>query len=130
LSFAESSVAVVEPATEPMYKSKPMPIPCVLDEKNIRAAIRYGLIGHGWIADDTEPGKVKATLVKGDVKLVIAMPFNDQVVNIVYDSSENMGYAKAEDGTEQIAYNYNRWIKTVVKETRRSLKRNCLGRGR
>ncbi|MZR32225.1 hypothetical protein [Sneathiella litorea] len=104
---------------EPVYNAEANPIPVKLQEgsmENIGTIIQTSAINRGWIVNDVEPGKMKATLHNRTHVAVIEITYTKTDYSINYVSSDDLLY----DGSK-IHRNYNKWIRTLQNDINKNL---------
>lgn len=107
-----------------VYNPDPITVPCALSAEKVRAAVRTGVLGRGWIPTDKGAGVVEARLDKRKHVAVVHIKHSPKTVGILYHSSENLDYS-GEGAGATIHHNYNNWIKNIEKDITLNLSKAC-----
>jgi hypothetical protein len=128
-SVAATALLVAVPvatwaATQPVYNPEPIQVPCSMGVEKIRAAVRTGVLGRGWIPTDKGAGVIEAKIDKKNIVAVVTITFDAKTVRIRYKSSEGLSH-EGEGTNETIHSRYNGWIKNIEKDITIGLSRAC-----
>lgn len=112
--------------TGPLVNPDPIPVPDGLTMKDVRKAIKAGMVERGWGLEKDKPGEIIAVLHIRKHMAKVRIQYDTRQVRITYLDSKNLKYKKKDDGTEIIHKNYNGWVQNLAGDIRKALSKIAL----